>query len=265
MVGIRKEVKGKRSRLIVKAHGETPEEILDNLMESAEELKYLTPNASGEFFLEVGDLALDEEQLEKLMKRLNLLGLKLIGIKGSNPITKISAANLGLKVISSSLIGVNRGGDGQATQNSSSTSSSLKEPSLKETKAPKPSQDRLEETQPQGPLGEALSSGNQVKILERNLRSGTRIDFDGNIILLGNVNPGAEINATGSIVVLGTLRGVAHAGVNGNEKAFIYASKFQASSVKIAGKHIPIDKELTLECCLIRLEDGKASLRSLSK
>lgn len=39
------------------------------------------------------------------------------------------------------------------------------------------------------------------------LRSGSILDFSGNVVVVGNVNPGAFIKADGSIIVLGFLNG----------------------------------------------------------
>ena len=50
------------------------------------------------------------------------------------------------------------------------------------------------------------------------LRSGQRIECEGDVVVLGDVNDGAEIIAGGSIAVMGTLRGLAHAGGNGTER-----------------------------------------------
>src|SRR5512141_506646 len=59
--------------------------------------------------------------------------------------------------------------------------------------------------------------------LNRTLRSGTRIEFAGHVVVLGDVNPGAEIVAEGSIIVWGRLRGAASAGTKGNESAVVCA------------------------------------------
>ena len=55
------------------------------------------------------------------------------------------------------------------------------------------------------------------------LRSGQKINFPGNIVILGDVNPGAEVIAEGNVIILGKLKGVVHAGCNGNKSCFISA------------------------------------------
>lgn len=71
-------------------------------------------------------------------------------------------------------------------------------------------------------------------LIKRTLRSGQRINYDGNIIILGDVNPGAEVIAGGDIIVLGKLRGVAHAGAGGNEAAIVMAFRLQPIQLRIA-------------------------------
>jgi septum site-determining protein MinC len=70
--------------------------------------------------------------------------------------------------------------------------------------------------------------------VERTLRSGKSMQFDGHIVVLGDVNPGAEIIATGNIVVLGSLRGVAHAGATGERKASVSAYYLAPTQLRIA-------------------------------
>jgi len=70
--------------------------------------------------------------------------------------------------------------------------------------------------------------------LQRTLRSGTRIEFSGNVVVLGDVNPGAEIAAEGNIIVWGRLRGQVHAGFKGDKEAVICALDFSPMQVRIA-------------------------------
>jgi len=72
--------------------------------------------------------------------------------------------------------------------------------------------------------------------IQHTLRSGTRIEFLGNVIVFGDVNPGAEIMAAGSVLVWGRLRGLVHAGANGNEEAVVGALEFSPMQLRIAGK-----------------------------
>lgn len=81
-------------------------------------------------------------------------------------------------------------------------------------------------------------------LIGRSLRSGQKIHFQGNVIVLGDVNPGSEITATGDIIVMGALRGTAHAGAAGNEEAQILACRLKPVQLRIAGKICrPPDKD----------------------
>ena len=65
------------------------------------------------------------------------------------------------------------------------------------------------------------------------IRNGQRMDYEGNIIIMGDVNPGAEIVAGGNIIVLGHLRGMAHAGAYGDTKAVVIALCLQPTQLRI--------------------------------
>ncbi len=70
-------------------------------------------------------------------------------------------------------------------------------------------------------------------LVRRTLRSGQRVRFNGNVVVLGDVNPGAEIIASGDIVVMGTLRGVAHAGATGSAEAIVAAFRLQPVQLRV--------------------------------
>jgi len=73
----------------------------------------------------------------------------------------------------------------------------------------------------------------KTKFLRKTIRSGQSINYPGNIVIVGDVNPGAEIYAAGNIIVFGTLKGIVHAGTNGNEKAIIAAFKLEPQILQI--------------------------------
>ncbi|MBX9771625.1 MAG: septum site-determining protein MinC [Candidatus Obscuribacterales bacterium] len=74
----------------------------------------------------------------------------------------------------------------------------------------------------------------QVLYLKQNLRSGQSVSHKGHLVIFGDVNPGAEVVAEGDITVWGALRGMAHAGSNGNEQAEIRALRLQPIQLRIA-------------------------------
>jgi septum site-determining protein MinC len=66
------------------------------------------------------------------------------------------------------------------------------------------------------------------------VRSGQTLRATGDILILGDVNPNGRIEAGGSIHIAGKLKGIVHAGVNGNDEAIITASHFEPTHVLIA-------------------------------
>jgi len=72
-----------------------------------------------------------------------------------------------------------------------------------------------------------------TKFINATVRSGQVIEYGGNIVIIGDVNPGALIKARGNIVVLGSLKGVAHAGIDGNNDAIVAAYDLQPMQLRI--------------------------------
>jgi septum site-determining protein MinC len=62
----------------------------------------------------------------------------------------------------------------------------------------------------------SLKGGEQAVLVRRTLRSGFSLKHPGHIIVIGDVNPGAEIVAGGDVLVWGHLRGLVHAGAEGD-------------------------------------------------
>ena len=73
-----------------------------------------------------------------------------------------------------------------------------------------------------------------LKIINKTLRSGQSVEYDGDVLILGDVNPDAYVIASGSIIVMGALRGVVHAGANGDETSIIMALKLMPQQLRIA-------------------------------
>ena len=73
------------------------------------------------------------------------------------------------------------------------------------------------------------------------LRSGQSIKFAGSVVVLGDANPGSEIVADGNVIVLGALKGMAHAGANGDTDCFVSALQLQPTQLRIANiiTHVP--------------------------
>ncbi|MEW6726741.1 septum site-determining protein MinC [Desulforudis sp. 1088] len=71
-------------------------------------------------------------------------------------------------------------------------------------------------------------------LIQRTLRSGQSVCYNGNVVILGDVNPGAEVTAAGNVVVMGILRGTIHAGATGDDTAVVIAFRLQPTQLRIA-------------------------------
>jgi len=121
-----------------------------------------------------------------------------------------------------------------------------------------------------GKYGHLLDGGipyyKETVLICRHLRSGQKIFGEGNIVILGDVNPGAEVIAGGNILVMGALKGMAHAGVFGDENVVISAYRLTPTQLRIAN-HItrpPDGEEVTTNCPEIaRIRAGKVIIEKL--
>ena len=89
------------------------------------------------------------------------------------------------------------------------------------------------------PLDTRYNYGDDAVFIQRTLRSGYNLTYPGHVIVLGDVNPGAEIIAGGNIIVWGRLRGLVHAGAEGDDSAVVCALDLMPTQLRIAG-HIAI-------------------------
>ncbi|HEX3015085.1 MAG TPA: septum site-determining protein MinC [Desulfobacteria bacterium] len=90
------------------------------------------------------------------------------------------------------------------------------------------------------PAGSAQGQGtypnadDQTLLVKRTLRSGQSISYNGNVVVLGDVNAGAEVIASGNVIVMGALRGVVHAGANGDPDSVVTAIRLKPTQLRIA-------------------------------
>ncbi len=144
--------------------------------------------------LEVGNNILHAAEMGNLRDRLSELGISLWAVLSNSPTTEQTAQVLGLAT-------------------------------------------RIFTPRPERIVKSAASvhpDGEAALFVHKTLRSGMRISYQGNVIVIGDVNPGAEIIASGSVIVWGRLRGVVHAGAEGNEKAIVGALDLHPMQLRIA-------------------------------
>ncbi|MEM6612740.1 MAG: septum site-determining protein MinC [Cyanobacteria bacterium P01_C01_bin.72] len=81
---------------------------------------------------------------------------------------------------------------------------------------------------------EAVSALAEPLYLQSTVRSGVEIRHPGTIIIFGDLNPGGKAIAAGDILVWGRLRGIAHAGAQGNAQCRITALQMEFTQLRIA-------------------------------
>ena len=150
----------------------------------------------GRLAVDVGNHALAAAELGSLRDSISEQGISLWAVLSNSPKTIQNAQSLGLA-----------------------------------TRLSKPLQDqahKLPETR--------LFDGEDAVLVKRTLRSGYSLQHPGHVIVVGDVNPGAEIIAGGDVLVWGHLRGVVHAGAEGDEQAVVCALDLSPTQLRIAGQ-----------------------------
>lgn len=146
--------------------------------------------------LDVGNHILHAAEMGKLRDTLSEMGVSLHTILSNSPTTETTAQALGLG-----------------------------------TRLPKPHPDRVTRA-----LDTNVREGEAGIFVHRTLRSGYKLEYPGHVTIIGDVNPGAEVVASGSVLVWGRLRGVVHAGAEGDEEAFVCALVLSPTQLRIAGQ-----------------------------
>ena len=94
--------------------------------------------------------------------------------------------------------------------------------------------------------------------IQRTLRSGNSINFDGHVVVLGDVNPGAEVIASGNVIVWGKLRGMVHAGAPDDDRALVCALLLSPTQLRIGAKiAVSPDEGRRSQPEIARVRDGK--------
>ncbi len=95
---------------------------------------------------------------------------------------------------------------------------------------------RISKPRPEERKQAAEPSDDTALFVNKTLRSGTRVEFPGNVVVVGDVNAGAEVIADGSVIVWGRVRGMIHAGCKGDRSAVICALDLSATQLRIANE-----------------------------
>jgi septum site-determining protein MinC len=163
----------------------------------------------GELSVDLGWRNLAEDEMSALEALLQAHGLRLLGVVSTSQATRSLAEARGHRAIIGRL--------GLAQHQGRAIRREVRRPA------------------PQPPPEQAAAGEEPTLFLRRTLRSGQKVVYSGNVVVLGDVNPGAEIEAQGDVVVLGRLRGQAHAGCSGRDEATVLALAMQPTRLCIAG------------------------------
>lgn len=161
----------------------------------------------GQLLLDLRDVQVPAEGLAKLQSDLQKRDLRLAAILSEQEDTQAAAQALGLATDLASV------------------------PPPTPTRPNRPAEPVAEYTDEETNSEEYGTAGVLIK---RTLRSGRTIRSRGHVVVLGDVNSGAEIIAVGDIVVWGKLRGVVHAGAQGDEAAVVCALDLAPTQLRIA-------------------------------
>jgi septum site-determining protein MinC len=147
--------------------------------------------------LDVGTQILHVAELSQLRGDLSEQGITLWAVISGSPLTEQTAQSLGL-----------------------------------DTRLTRPSRAEIESR----PAETTYYDGEKAIFVQKTLRSGYKLEFPGHVVILGDVNPGAEIVAGGNVIVWGRLRGVVHAGAEGDDSAQVCALDLSPTQLRIAGR-----------------------------
>ncbi len=83
-------------------------------------------------------------------------------------------------------------------------------------------------------LDTTIQGGEHAVLVQRTLRSGYSLEFPGHIVIIGDINPGAQVIAGGNVIVWGRLRGMVHAGAEGDTSSLVCALDLTPTQLRIA-------------------------------
>lgn len=223
-------LKQEKGKLIIKIDKLEQNEIIKKLEEfTVKGLKEIAEK--NQVILDLGDLGLNEDDFKNLIKIFYNFSIPIDSIRNTNPITKMISINYGIPVDAPSIIN---------TQNKlNPRANPIKD------EIPKINNDKTNKSQNlSAPLLPNLNQEtNGILIYRKNVRSGSVLESEKTILLIGNVNPGAEIKSSNSIIILGKLMGTAHAGYPNNPNAIIFTLKLKNPLIKIADMVAEFDEE----------------------
>lgn len=102
-------------------------------------------------------------------------------------------------------------------------------------------------------------------VVERSLRSGQRIEHEGDVVVVGHVNDGAEIFASGNVSVWGRLQGLVHAGFGGNDDVKVIVRQFEARQIRVGRCFGTMERDVAWwgRPAIVAVEEGNLQVRTI--
>ncbi len=91
-----------------------------------------------------------------------------------------------------------------------------------------------EEVQSEAVYADSNEEGQAYFVYRGNLRSGHVLRRQESVVVIGDVNPGGQIISSGDVMVWGRLRGIAHAGAEGDSNVIVSALMLEPTQLRIA-------------------------------
>jgi len=85
------------------------------------------------------------------------------------------------------------------------------------------------------PLDELGDDEGVTKFVRKTVLAGETVEYENNLVVIGDVEAGAKVIAGGNVFVLGALCGDAHAGASGKKDAVVVAMKLVPERLSIGG------------------------------
>jgi septum site-determining protein MinC len=173
--------------------------------------------------LDVGNHILKAAEMGNLRSEISERGISLWAVLSNSPTTESTAQTLGLA-----------------------------------TRLSKPTTDKSMQK-----IDTTLHEGEEGILVHRTLRSGYSLTYPGHVTVLGDINPGAEVIASGNILVWGRLRGLVHAGAEGDRGALVCALDLSPIQLRIAGQIARLEKRRSKsQPEMARLQDDEVILEA---
>lgn len=100
----------------------------------------------------------------------------------------------------------------------------------------------------------------ETLVIKSSLRSGQRIEHEGDVLVIGHINDGAELIAEGNIMVMGKLKGLVHAGYNSDEPRAIITLSYEAKQVRLGARVSTLTEDADFWGKHVMVTPGKSSL-----